>query len=227
MKPLSVILHSSEVRAILAGKQTQLRLPAWALDKGIARKPSRYAALASGDLLWVQEPYVEFVGWRKGQGKYGIGYGHIGHGALAPAHMRDVEKKVHPRQADRMPRAHSRLTLEVTQVWREALRNIGAASILACGFQPAVRNGHLGCAPVFDVTPSCWAREAFDAYVKFWDHRFGRDAWRCDSTDSMVAVAFTAHPQNIDALLNAHEAEGGALAEASEALGGPRMGGQL
>ena len=229
MKMHPVILHSSEGKAILAGKQSQIRVAAWQFDVSSptqpgARKPTRYQKLKPGDLLWVQETFVEFVGWRRGAGHYGMSYGTIGSDARAPAHMLDVERKVHQRQAKDMVRGQSRLTLEVDRTWSARLGDIGLSDILASGIVETWQGSLGGYAPFADTVPSCGDSSPRAAFEKFWNVCHGRDSWRPNL--EVVAIAFRAHGENVNALVDRLNGETGALAVASECLGGARMGGR-
>jgi hypothetical protein len=215
MKLHPVTLHSSEAKAILAGKQTQIRVAAWMLDDR-ERKPTRYQKLNVGDLLWVQEAFVEFVGWRKGAGLYGIGFGAVGTGARCPEHMRGREYKVHQRQPKHMDRKQSRLALEVERAGVVRLGDISNDDLVASGIVESWRDGLCGYAPFADPLHSCHAQTPRAAFEKFWNHCHGRDFYRPDS--EVVAIAFRAYAECVNDVVARLNGESGELIVAAEAL---------
>lgn len=65
----------------------------------------------TGDLIWVQEPFVEIEG-RRDPTRAGIHYGTMV-GYRTPAHLKHADCKVHVCMAQEMSLALSRFTLEV------------------------------------------------------------------------------------------------------------------
>lgn len=193
MKDLPVIMATEEVDAALAGKQTQIRVPASTYNLGdVYYKHAPHRRLKPGDRVWVRERYVEYVGRRRSEGMYGVAYGRIT--APRPAHMKNAEFKVLVRQPGSMARFQSRLTLEVISARMERLLDISDSDVLASGIVKIPSGGY---APLAEAAETCCAATAFDAFRNYWEWKNGPKSW-CGA-DQVVAITFRLIKENIDA----------------------------
>ena len=126
MKAHPQLLNAWQVRAILDGRKTMLRIPTGRQGDLLTPVP-RYAV---GDLIWGRESFYAFI-WSKTEGgrqkKYAdVNYRadgvYIGCGRWKPS--------IH------MPRRFSRIVLEVTAVRVERLQDISEADAFAEGICP-------------------------------------------------------------------------------------------
>jgi hypothetical protein len=134
-----VSLSPSCIRAILAGRKTQLRMvdPSWAAlrDGSSAEAAASCPVGGPGDLLWVREAWAPDA---SGRPLYRAG-GEIAPvaSATAPAAQsapaRTSESPVEWRPPRSMPREASRLLLRIRRTRRELLQTISAADLAAEG----------------------------------------------------------------------------------------------
>lgn len=101
-----IALTAGEARALKDGAEFKLN------QSRIV--PARDRRPAIRDLIWVQEPFVEFEG-RRDQTMFGFAYGSIP-GLARPPHLKNVDCKVRVRGPEKMARSLSRTCLEVTAV---------------------------------------------------------------------------------------------------------------
>lgn len=94
-----------------------------------------------------------------------------------------------------MPRWASRLTLDVTVVKIERLRDIGPADAKAEGIEFVA-----GTYGVKGIASSWWALPT-EAFAALWLHINGRESWA--DNPYVVAVSFRVHLANIDAMREA------------------------
>jgi hypothetical protein len=106
----AITLSAEDAAEIFAGTRSELHIIAQRKGERIVLPPYKI-----GDLLWVREPYVIFEGRRKPE-YVGVSYGHVGRSAVWPPHLKNIDCRVKPVGAEKMPRVDSRLTLEVTGV---------------------------------------------------------------------------------------------------------------
>lgn len=181
MKALPINLSDGDVARIIAGRQTQIRVPAARYGK-LTTDRSPYRDLVPHDLLWVRE-------------------------ALRPVRA-GHQRAMSP---DRMPRHMSRLTLEVVAVKTEKLFAISKYDALRSGVALAE----------YPVGSPCYAARACgvsegvaygatpqDAYLLHWELTHVGD--ERERGQSVVAIAFTPHQLNIDALLEGRAKRGAA-----------------
>jgi hypothetical protein len=83
-----------------------------------------------------------------------------------------------------MPRAMSRITLEITKVWPERLHDISEQDALAEGVRRFTKDGDLmkfwACDPCDGPLKCAWAdlpRNATEAYAALWEAINGRGSW--------------------------------------------------
>lgn len=177
-----IIFSGSMVRALLDGRKTQTRRLAWR-DMGIWDRPSPWQKAKADDRLWVRENFCA-VGKRGNLSGYDI-YRADEAGALGAHGAVKWTPSIH------MPRVASRLTLVVTAVKIERLTEISEADALAEG---VVRVGRRWEVPGLVATPI----SAVDAFSSLWQYINGEDSW--DRALEVVALTFTVHKANIDAL---------------------------
>jgi hypothetical protein len=194
MKERPIILVADEVRAILAGRKTQLRrplkLPAGCELDGVTKVDcgnevychkagekvgKRILAwpYVPGERLWVREAFTHITG-------NGIQVWYRADGEPCDVSGRAIEKEYGLRRwagASRMQRHESRLTIEVTAVRVERLQAITEEDARAEGVEtgqmmPACINGEPGQVMMF---------EARRQFAWEWDLRHGKRApWSSD-----------------------------------------------
>lgn len=175
-----------------------------------------------GDLLWVRESWhLVHVGGGRGGGiepfnSYDQMYmadGHREHFTFegeGDPFLRFASDR--PRPSMFMPRWASRLTLEITNVRVERLQDISKADAESEGVEFETAD------PPFYYVPHIWphsitgvgveepgGRHAVRCYAKLWDHINGPGAW--DANPWVVALTFTVHKQNVDALVTKYRTQ--------------------
>lgn len=185
-----ILFSGPMVAALLAGTKTQTRRalpgPSPADDDAIRKRFG-----VPGDRLWVRERFVAFGRWqvrfavRKGRDEWfftdltlesGLSWRFDG---ADPGARRDADAAPtwHPRPALFMPRAASRILLEVTEVRVERLQAIGAEDAIAEGI---VRVGD-----GFELGPGATTSDPVLAYRAVWERINGAGSW---DEDPWVAV---------------------------------------
>lgn len=179
MKERPILFSAPMVRAILEGRKTQTRrvvkdVPAWCTDWGytaftptgsisacgkyednVGEKFFRLKYGAPGDCLWVRERY--WVDKSTGAFKW-----YFEPGLIDPDREADHCKL---RPSIHMPRAVSRMTLEVTDVRVERLNDISAADAEAEGWPgPDAKNS------IRSAYPIAW-------YSNLWEEINGFGSW--------------------------------------------------
>jgi hypothetical protein len=177
----------------------------------LVHKPSPWQKVKPGDRLWVRENW-RFINMMEQQGQCAACTGYEADGPDLPNRpmipitveayhgLWDRKRDIwtHRRQPSiHMPRWASRLTLVVTATKMERLQDISEEDAIAEGiFQ--VRHG-------WHWEPD--ARVTFptprDAFIGLWDHVHGEDAWAETCQNEVVALTFTVHRCNIDAMKEA------------------------
>lgn len=203
-----IIFSAPMVRALIEGRKTQTRriirpqprepifiAGSW-LDE--ARGERKITPYAIGDRLWVREAY-----YRTDDGEYehvifaadsdevaehldGIARLKTSH----PSAVATWEKHEKRRPSIHMPRWASRLTLLVTDVRVQRLQEISKGDVIAEGITN--REG----APIADCVAG-W----HEPFAQLWDKLHGDGAW--GENPWIVALTFSVHKANIDALANA------------------------
>lgn len=166
------ILFSGEmIRAILEGRKTQTRrrlkqkaiewLPTLS-DISVAAKPSTGLCQYGypGDLLWVRETWGH---------EYGGGYLYrASHGHMTPGDNR-WRPSIH------MPRAVSRIMLEITDVRCERLQDISENDAISEGIKKA---SHGGQYPWFDYQDETYILgSAQESFKTLWQSINGTESW--------------------------------------------------
>lgn len=155
-----------------------------------------------GDLLWVRETWCH-----TGTGVWSIGDTYMAYDGEV-VYRADLERNCVWFPSIHMPRLFSRLTLEITNVRVERLQDISEADAEAEGVEFETAD------PPFYYVPHIWphsitgvgveepgGRHAVRCYGKLWDHINGPGSW--DANPWVVALSFTVHKQNVDAVLSA------------------------
>lgn len=208
MTDIPIIFSAPMVRALLDGRKTMTRRLAWYSNKKQGEhfiekaRASAWQRVKPGDRLWVREefsgayslrhkpprewpPNSEGWYWADGEPRYG-----------------DWTK---PKPSIHMPRWASRLTLIVTATKIERLQAISDADAQAEGiveddgsepdiwYVPGSGGTEIGrkMDPLLANRPS-------KVFAGLWRALHGPDAW--DANPEVVALTFTVHKQNIDAM---------------------------
>ncbi|MDR9393953.1 MAG: hypothetical protein RI571_06450 [Roseovarius sp.] len=183
-----IIFSATMIRALLDGRKTQKRrvLKPQPFDVDSSgrwyRMPSGGLSLnchdlpyARGDRLWVQEP------WACHMDEWAYEYD--------PAHRGNKSPGLNWMFPSDMPHWASRLTLTVTDVRVQRVREISEADVYAEAAMDRPKGPRLGS----DVTARDNARNAM---AKLWNSINGPDAW--DRNDWVAALTFDVHRCNID-----------------------------
>lgn len=210
-----IIFSGPMVKALLDDRKTMTRRLRWAGRKaadGEGFRESAWARAKIGDRLWVRERHWRWGRWYK-DGKTKTGRQRWRFKVSADPHVIPVifdeppgpkpDRETigfHKRPSIFLPREHSRLTLILTAAKIERLQDISEADAIAEGLirLPARRDGfggdwHYRAEGLIYIGPS-----PVKAYADLWQHLHGADAW--DANPEVVALTFTVHKQNIDAL---------------------------
>lgn len=202
MKARPILFSGVMVRALLAGTKTQTRRivkgdkpgqPLDWLDAGLT--PAFTASPENGlcpygypgDLLWVKERLARAPDlWTYVADGAEVGW--PARGDLAPKRL-DYAPSIH------MPKAASRLTLEITDVRVERLNEIDDGGAMTEGIELA-RGPGWGVDGNDESFPTARA-----AYRELWQQINGPGTW--DANPWVWAVSFQVHRQNVDALIAA------------------------
>lgn len=211
-----IIFSAPMIRALLEGRKSQTRRVIstkgqanlfngdwsddYVLDPGNAAWRDQIVRYAPGDRLWVREACATWVG------------GHCDTAYRADETSDSWEDLRHDarlgfwkiRPSIHMPRWASRLTLTVTDVRVQRLRDISEADAVAEGVEPL----HTGYFPYGITTfmttfvgdrevPAQCCRTAQHSYEMLWNSLHGPDAW--DRNPWVCALTFTVEKRNIDA----------------------------
>jgi hypothetical protein len=198
-----LLFRGEMVRALLDGRKSQTRRPAWRVGRLDAEKasptwfPTAARRIKVGDVVWVRETFDH----RPGVVVYradGFSW-HLMPGA--PVWPIGKTPNFTPvwQSSTRMPRRYSRLTLAVTGTRVERLQDISEGDALAEGIisHPAL-TGPIRDQYGLPQHSTVWALPTAKlAYVALYESIHGHDAW--DANPEVVVLTFTAHDLNIDA----------------------------
>lgn len=203
MKERGILFSAPMVRALLAGTKTQTRR-VLKLSPGVAPVPGRVERECPygqpGDRLWVRETYLAWGRWetrysaKKRRDEWHFVdmtqeadkvYQYCADGADSFAQDRSgVTPQWWKRPALFMPRAASRLLLEVTGVRVERLQEISDADAIAEGIEGCgvVINGRSQGRNWRDYSSRCedpceWFSSPIDSYRSLWESINGADSW--------------------------------------------------
>jgi hypothetical protein len=198
MRERGILFSKPMVRALLAGTKTQTRrvLPRAPDGAALAALQRRFGI--PGDRLWVRESFVAFGRWqtrrnpRKERDEWfftdltlASGFAWRFDGA-DPAAARDAGAAPtwHPRNGLFMPRAASRILLEVTQVRVERLCNISPLDAVAEGIVRAGDDFEL--APADAHAPARTTVDPVLAYRAVWEGINGPGSWEANPYAAVV-----------------------------------------
>lgn len=203
MTDIPIIFSAPMVRALLDGRKTQTRRLAWAEacvwmprkgdvlipGRGLLR-PTCWQNVEPGDRLWVRETFWGCDFRETGELPIVV-YAERHHGKTydRPGNVMIAAPKFGHIPAIHMPRKASRLTLVVTDARIEPLQMMSSSDGKAEGML------------VTGYTPQ-WHEDDPRRYVlgfqQNWESLHGDGAW--DENPEVVALTFTVHKSNIDAM---------------------------
>lgn len=228
MKVLPIIMSAPMVLALLreiaapgTGKTMTRRLAQvmrknnFRTDYPPVEVPSIWCSVQRGDRIYIRESHWVFGRWasKKESGKVRVRFvRERGHGVLfaADTDMRIYEKgrfgqkepAWHLRPSIFLPRAESRLTLIVSDGWREHLKEITDAECIAEGAE-VLSSGPDG-SPMTYIEPkrNSYERQTVRAwYHRLWDSLHGENAW--EENPEVVAISFKPVLQNVETMKEA------------------------
>lgn len=178
----AILCTGSVVRNLIDGYQTQDRRP---LSHPLAR-------CHVGDRLWVRENFTPQTNCTDGVIMlYEASRARAGSEAkvLVPMPGGSIMPKLNiQRPSIHMPRWASRLTLVVTEVRQQRLRDISSDDAQAEGIQK--------CYLTWSADGEAYGRTPRDAFSALWGGLYGEGSW--DANPEVVALTFTVHHCNID-----------------------------
>jgi hypothetical protein len=199
-----VIFSAPMVLALLAGRKTMTRRLAWKfsdVNDNHTKSPSPWQRVQTGDRLWVKETFVcyhtkEKVYLRGPKIDVEWVYYRASDGHAFVDEMK-WESSMY------MPRKLSRLTLIVTATKIERLQEISPDDAWNEGVERRSRS--VRQMSLFGATAeerqAIYKRACVWEFEELWKSLHGPDAW--DENPEVVALSFTVHKQNIDALAEA------------------------
>ena len=195
MKDHPILMNGEMVRAHMAGRKTQTRRPVkpqppagfndpwqghngqWFVMDGrpgarLDSHPLRSPFGRPGDTLWVREMFAAFTGGSGEHGEYDEAEGPLcDERSYTFAYRADgTSRPARWRPSIHMPRAASRITLNVKRVWVERVQDIAEADAVAEGLVSALshgewRNPSLGRSGI-------WT--ARNAFAVLWDYIYAK-----------------------------------------------------
>lgn len=192
MADYPIIFSAPMVRALLDGRKTQTRRLAYS-RRG---RMSRWWFVKAGDRLWVREA------WRP------VHSADPSRGASYRANVGADQTLWRP--SIHMPRWASRLTLVVTEARRQWLQDISEEDARAEGLLWERHTWHDPEYPLCDIAwrPYAGSESRYshprDAFADLWESIHGPDAW--NANPEVIALTFTVHRCNIDAMEAEHAA---------------------
>jgi hypothetical protein len=207
MKTRPILFSSTMIRALLEGRKTQTRRVIKAQIYGHKFNPPHPIEQCPygqpGDLLWVRESFKKIASGHirngMGEARYGVGYRVDGEtqwqhhvtriwdlsGQPDRGPMQFKEQPWKP--SIHMPRWASRLTLEITGVRVERLRDISEADAVSEATQPKNTGGD----------PRAW-------FASTWEKIHSLKSWL--DNPWVWVIEFKVHKQNVDQFLKARAA---------------------
>lgn len=186
-----IIFSAPMVRAILEGRKTQTRRPAWQAPRVFIQTdgeppepilvPTVWQKAEPGDLLWVREtwkPHSLYAGMKPREMPPTKVF-YRSDEAYAPSNTPWVP-------AIHMPRWASRITLDVTDVRLERLQEITPADAIAEGIMPSANS----------LTIDCDTPDPREEFRDLWDAIHGPGAW--EANPEVVVIGFRPRLRNID-----------------------------
>jgi hypothetical protein len=192
-----ILFSAQRILALLDGRKTQTRRPAWRMNctNRVAWSPTIWQKAQPGDRLWVRECFSFST---IGEDPWYWADGNPDNGDFC-----------RPKPSIHMPRWASRLTLVVTDVRRQRLQDISDADVVAEGITAEEVIVDVRCygGPPVEITATRYFYDgcdvegfefAVDAYAGLWDHLHGAGAW--EANPEVVALSFQVEKINIDQL---------------------------
>lgn len=202
MKERPILMHARSIKGILEGRKTQTRrivksqppsgwdrhcwfdapLYGWTLEPELAQEWHKVRCPyigdegLNGDRLWVRET------WRLGKMR-GLMY-------RADYTAADSPEMLKWRPSIFMPRAASRLTLEITDIRVEQVQYISESDCRAEGLVRSEHGWYGGSGSVTD--PGNYFHVARNAFGHLWNETNGKGAW--DRNDWVWAISFKVVP---------------------------------
>lgn len=233
MKACPILFSTPMIQALLDGRKTQTRRVITQAEKlsyvvdcgdgvygdeeGAAHFKCPYGK--PGDLLWVRETWVRGHEYDESDmpkvGAVDEYIDKIWYRASSPELWWDNEGVAdhnNPpwKPSIHMPRAASRLTLEITDIRVERLQDISQEDALAEGIRPmntTIFNTHSMTIPQAFNYPNHngfgWCRDAVDSFQTLWQSINGEESWQANPW--VWVIEFTVHRQNVDDFLKARQ----------------------
>lgn len=240
MKARPILFSGPMVRALLDGRKTQTRREVDEKWRPIVKAclevngkwvwhtldydlTTPYGTL--GDLLWVREEHYRFGHWepvagvktKGGRQKWQFVADTDEVLYLAPEEFRKgrhhhdpYTRAWHKRLGRFMPKAYSRIALEITAVRVERLHDISEEDAIAEGIERIERIGNFSpdCIPCAGWQCYTVAMSAYynpiHSYQSLWESLNGRASWGSDPW--VWVIEFKVHHSNVDDLLKQREA---------------------
>lgn len=218
MTDIPIIFSGAMVRALLDGRKTMTRRLAWreiddpAGEMGLEGHPSPWQRVVPGDRLWVREAAAWIDNEEFGKPSYWQYRADTNGKCFAgewPEEERDNPERPRWKPSIHMPRSASRLTLTVTAKKIEPLCDMSPEDAIAEGMKAITKDGEMvkHGLPDRDGLPGTddhgwpwdqWRISPVDAFEHLWCKLHGVGAW--GANPEVVALTFTVHKANIDAL---------------------------
>lgn len=218
MRDIPIIFSAPMVRALLEGRKTMTRRLAWRdlntkktgrIASGLGKAPSPWQRVKSGDRLWVRESIQRFERQPRATAQYVADITGVPHRGVVEgwcdgrAYWQWERPKV---PSIHMPRWASRLTLMVTGTKIEPLQDISEADARAegvCLFVESLDRPN-SWEGLSDADRNSLVRVNFGSAAKAFNCLFDglHPAGTWESNPEVVALTFTVHKSNIDALRN-------------------------
>lgn len=225
LKDIPIIFSGPMVRALIDGRKTMTRRLAWTLPGKAGRRatrrddwpagmwPSSWQNRQPGDRLWVRENFAVHEGGvirDAAGGQMDVVDAEI---VFAADRKRRDSHKWTP--CIHMPRSYSRITLVVRATKIEPLQSMSPEDAIAEGMKGLTKDGNLvkyGI-PDRDGLPGNddhgwhwhdWRISPVDAFEHLWWTLHGGESWKANP--DVVALTFTVHKYNIDAMPKAEAA---------------------
>ena len=191
LKERPIIMDGEAVRAILAGRKTQMRDAMEPQPSNFWQPPKsglKHAQIgAIGDRLWVRETWVELWDWDQSKSNCPDWYDEEGNDM--PGHIHYRADPSHPtemadpdgakvdltwRPSVHMPRHASRITLEITNIRVERLQDISEADAMAEGVNSRLVVRNSSC---HYIEPPTDTYSYIASYIPLWESANGKGSW--------------------------------------------------
>ena len=188
MTDCPMIFSAPMVQALLDGRKTQTR----------RILGNTYRRVQPGDRLWVKEAIrfdAEWDGCKPSEFTAADAVRYEADGKVDAGLWGDPFTPGRYRHARFMPRWASRLTLPVSEVRAQRVRDISEADAMAEGVESGQTSRGLMW-KAYGEEPNCWVDTPRMSFIRLWNTLHGPDAW--DRNDWVAADTFTVQRGNID-----------------------------